>query len=120
MSEDWKVQFSRNKGGVMVNVRGESVDEVWPEYVKALDLVDGEPIKKEGTVADYEPFYSDGTEPYKKRDGSTGFRIPKGSVPEKCPLNACKGNMELEHGQWGDYFQCSDCGQIVNVKKEKK
>lgn len=118
MSEDWKVQFSRNKGGVMVNVRGESVDEVWPEYVKALDLVDGEPIKKEAE-ADYEPFYSDGTEPYKKRDGSTGFRIPKGSVPEKCPSCKEEHKFEIEHGQWGDYWQC-ECGQIINVKKEKK
>lgn len=119
-AENWSVQFSRNKGGVMINSRGNSVEEVYKNYVQACSLLDNEVQEAEQVKSSAQlevPFYNDGIEPYTKRDGSTGYEIEKGKVPHTCPI--CKADgFEIENGRFGKYW-LSNCKDkvIVRIKK---
>lgn len=110
--EEWTVQISHNKGGVMINSRGTDVDEVYSNYEKTMSLVEGDNKKIEAD----EPFYGDGKdmiEPYTKRDGSTGYRIGKGGSPGNCPI--CKGsNFQYGKSSFGAYYSCEDCAKLGN------
>lgn len=114
-NDSWLVQFTRNKGGVMINARGNDAKEAYTAFVEATGLFDGD-IVDEGDVD--VPFYDDGVEPYKKRDGTIGYKIELGKAPVRCP-ECKKEDINIHDGNWGKYFKCDDCGTIIKYKEKK-
>ena len=117
--ENWTIQYSRNKGGVMINSRGNSVEEVYKNYVQACALL-YEEVQEEKYNPEL-PFYGEGSnlvQPYKKKDGSVGYEIGKDGSPQKCPTCG-SDKFDLVNGQWGNFWKCNSDSQIIRIKKEK-
>ena len=115
---EFKAQISRKIDGYILNAQSDDPNETL-EILTTLEalLADKIPENEEPVVEHHErePFTDDGIETYKKKDGTTGYKLPKGQVPKKCPV--CGGD-DFKHWEdtgYGESYSCNDC-----YKNDKK
>ena len=119
---EYKAQISRKVGDYIFNAQSDDPNEVVELLLELEALMVDKIPTKELPHHEREPFTDDGIETYAKKDGTTGYRIPKGTEPKKCPV--CSGG-DFKHwpdSGMGESYSCNSCYQggrktYINVAK---
>jgi len=116
------LKMAQKSAFIDATLRASGLSDFFTQDIEDMNLGDiGSHHVEEGTKEDV-PFVNDpNIESYVisrgVNKGKTGYRVAKGLEPKECPVCQAKDFKLQMHPQWGNYYQCDSCKQIVGIEK---